>query len=160
MSQEWVYVFAGWFRVDADAGCHDSTTSRHPPLEINAKCELLLQAPRVPSDKEWVLVLTPPPLPPYPILPGWESESGAMPTRNPYSVWLLGRQVHWNVWQLQLCGNKLLCNTQTSQEGATPAELSSNQAQTQTQVQTPTHTEWLAGGMVMNATKIFNNFLT
>lgn len=76
-----------------------------------------------------------------PILPGWESESGAMPTRNPYSVWLLGRQVHWNVWQLQLCGNKLLCNTQTSQEGATPAELSSNQAQTQTQVQTPTHTE-------------------
>lgn len=63
MSQEWVYVFDGWFRVDADAGCHDSTTSRHPPLEINAKCELLLQAPRVPSDKEWVLVLTPPPLP-------------------------------------------------------------------------------------------------
>jgi len=36
----------------------------------------------------------------------------------------LGRQVHWNVWQLQLCGNKLLCNTQTSQEGgSTPSEL-------------------------------------
>jgi len=98
--------------------CHDSTTSRHPPLEINAKCELLLQAPRVsvPPDKEWgVLSSHPCPHPP---------QMGIRTELNPYSVWLLGRQVHWNVWQLQLCGNKLLCNTQTSQEeGSTPSEL-------------------------------------
>lgn len=45
---------------------------------------------------------------------GRGEREGEADTEGAQAVKVWSRQVHWNVWQLQLCGNKLLRNTQTA----------------------------------------------